>query len=117
MAMFGKCANCGSIVLGSGKDGELRFCCVQCRQFHSYPGYCEQCRAETTQEAVSGTFSLNVVFGTHLMAWGNQPCPRCHSTVRRKWFFFILPLIPVSAKYRILYQTRTRFFSRKLKIN
>jgi hypothetical protein len=117
MAMFGKCANCGSTLLGGGKEGEVRFCSAQCRQFHAHPGYCEQCLAETTPEALGGTFSVNLIFGTHLMAWGNKPCPRCNSKVMRKWMWILLPLFPVSAKYRVLYQTRSRYFSRKMKIN
>ena len=116
MAITGKCANCGSLLLGGGKEGELRFCSSQCSQFHSHPGYCEQCLAETTQEALGGTFSVNLIFGTHLMGWGAQPCPRCNSKVMRKWLWIVIPLLPVSAKYRVLYQTRARYFSRKMKV-
>jgi endogenous inhibitor of DNA gyrase (YacG/DUF329 family) len=117
MAIFGKCANCGATLIGGGKEGEARFCSNQCRDFHSHPGFCEQCIAETTAEGLGGTFSVNLIFGTHLMGWGSQPCPRCRSKVMRKWLWILIPLIPVSAKHLVLYQTRTHYFSRKLKIN
>jgi hypothetical protein len=116
MAIFGKCANCGSTLLGGGKEGEARFCSDQCRQFAAHPRFCEQCAAETTPEGMGGTFSVNLVFGTHLMGWGAEPCVRCRSKVMRKWLWVIIPLFPVSPKYRVLYQTRTRYFSRKMKI-
>jgi endogenous inhibitor of DNA gyrase (YacG/DUF329 family) len=115
MPMFGKCANCGATLIG-GKEGEVRFCSDQCRQFHSHPGYCEQCMAETMPEGLGGTFSVNLIFGTHLMGWGAKPCPQCRSKVMRKWLWIGIPLLPVSAKYRVLYQTRTRYFSRKMKV-
>src|ERR1700747_3469235 len=67
MGIFGKCANCSATLLGGGKEGEARFCCDQCRQFAAHPGFCEQCAAQTTPEGMGGTFSVNLVFGTHLM--------------------------------------------------
>jgi hypothetical protein len=116
MAIFGKCANCGATLIGGGKEGELRFCSDQCRNFHAHPGFCEQCQAETTADSLGGTFTINVVFGTRLMAWGSPLCPKCHSRVMRQWLWILIPLIPVSARHRVLYQTRTRYYSRKLKV-
>jgi hypothetical protein len=115
MAVFGKCANCGSVLLGGGKEGEARFCSEQCRRFAAHPNFCEQCQAETTTESAGGTFTVNLVLGTRLMAWGAQPCPRCNSKVMRKWLWVVIPLIPVSPHYRVLYRTRTQYFSRKMK--
>ena len=117
MAMFGKCANCGTTLLGGGKEGEKRFCSDRCKQWHSHPGFCQQCVAETTEEGVGGTFTINVLFGTRLMAWGSELCPRCHSRAMRKWLWIIIPVVPVSGRYRVLYQTQRVYISRKMKIS
>jgi hypothetical protein len=116
MAIFGKCANCGSALLGGGKQGEVRYCSAQCRRFAAHPGFCEQCSAETTQDGMGGTFTVNLVLGTRLMGWGAEPCPRCHSKVMRKWLWVVIPVIPISPKYRVLYQTPKRYLSRKMKV-
>jgi hypothetical protein len=115
--LFGKCANCRATLLGGGKEGENRFCSKECRQFFSHPNFCEQCIAESTPESLGGTFTLNYVIGTHLMGWGGgEPCPRCYAKVMRKWLWILLPLFPVTEKYRVLYQTRARYFSRKMTV-
>jgi hypothetical protein len=116
MAMFGKCANCATTLIGGGKEGEARFCSNQCRQFAAHPGFCEQCAAETTPEGAGGTFTVNFVLGTRLMAWGEEPCSRCNSKVMRKWLWVVIPVLPVSPKYRVLYQTPKRYLSRKMKV-
>jgi len=114
--VMSKCANCGGLLFGGTKEGELRFCSRQCRQYHSHPGFCEQCVHDTTEENVGGTFTVNLVAGTRLMAWGSDICPRCGARPMRKWFWFLLPLFPVSAQYRVLYQTPRRYLSRKMRI-
>lgn len=116
MAIFGKCGNCGAALLGGGKEGEVRYCSDQCRRFAGHPGFCEQCAAETTQEGVGGTFTVNFVLGTRLMGWGAEPCPRCRSKVMRKWLWLVIPVLPVSPKYRVLYQSPKRYLSRKMKV-
>ena len=115
--LFNKCANCSQTILGGVKEGELRFCSKQCRNYYAHPGFCEQCAHDTIQEGVGGTYTINVLFGTRLMAWGSETCPRCNSRVMRKWLWFLLPLFPVSAQYRVLYQSPKLFLSRKLRIS
>jgi len=114
--LFGKCGNCGAAIIGGPQEGEVRFCSKECHEFFKHPGYCDQCQADTTQEPVGGTFTVNVLFGTRLMSWGGEVCPRCSSRVMRKWLWLLIPLIPVSGRYRVKYQTRKLYFSRKLKI-
>ncbi len=115
--LFSKCANCGQAILGGVKEGELRFCSKHCRNYHAHPGFCEQCVHDTTQEGVGGTFTVNFVLGTHLMSWGSDICPRCNSRAMRKWFWFFLPLFPVSAQYRVIYQSPKLYLSRKLRVS
>jgi len=114
--LLGKCGNCGLTIVGGVREGDVRFCSKACRDFFKHPGYCEQCIADTTSEAAGGTFTLNVLFGTRLMGWGGEICPRCYSRVMRKWLWFLIPLFPVSARYRVKHQTPKLYFSRKLKI-
>jgi hypothetical protein len=112
--LFGECANCKTPIIGGVRDGNNRFCSKICRQFFLNPGFCQQCIADTTTESVGGTFTVNVLFGTRLMGWGAEPCPRCYAKVMRKWFWVLIPLIPVSGKFRVLYQTPKRYLSRRL---
>ncbi len=111
-----KCANCGAYVLfGLGpSEGEQKFCSKKCLQYWKHPGYCEVCTLDTTEESLGGTYTLNVLFGTRLMGFSSA-CPTCGSKVMRKWFWFVLPLFPVSKKYRVLFQTSDKFFSRKIR--
>ena len=111
-----QCTNCGaSLLFGLGrKEGEHKFCSKKCLQFWKHPGYCQSCVQNTTEESLGGTFTLNVFFGTRLMGFSGA-CPTCGSKVMRKWFWIVLPLFPVSKQYRVLYQTDTRFFSRKIR--
>jgi len=113
--LFGKCANCGAAIIGGVQEGDNRFCSKECHHFFQHPGFCEQCMADTSAEPVGGTFTLNVLFGTRLMSWGGENCPRCYSRVMRKWLWFLIPLFPVSAHYRVKYQTRKQYFSRRMK--
>lgn len=112
--LFGKCANCGSAIIGGPREGENRFCSKECQHYFLKPGYCEQCVADTTAEGMGGTFTVNFLFGTRLMSWGGESCPRCFSKVMRKWLWILIPLIPVSGRYRVLYQTPKRYLSRRL---
>jgi hypothetical protein len=113
---FGKCANCGTLSAGGRKEGDLRFCSKVCHQFYLQPGFCDACAAETTEGNIGGTYTLNVLFGTRLMSF-SKSCTVCHSAVTRKWFWFVLPLFPVSAKYRVLYQKPQTYISRKMNAN
>ena len=113
--LLGKCANCGLAIIGGVQEGDNRFCSNECHHFFQHPGFCEQCMADTSTEPVGGTYTVNVLFGTRLMSWGGESCPRCYSKVMRKWFWFLIPLFPVSAHYRVKYQTRKQYFSRRMK--
>lgn len=114
--VFGKCANCGTAIVGGEREGDLRFCSKTCHQFYMHPKFCDACLSQTTEGNIGGTFTLNVLFGTRLMGFG-QPCATCHSIVKRKWLFILVPLFPISAKYRVLYRTRKWYLSRKLRFD
>jgi endogenous inhibitor of DNA gyrase (YacG/DUF329 family) len=111
--VFAKCANCGSAILGGESEGDLRFCSTVCHHYYRHPKFCDSCIAQTTDERIGGTFTVNLLFGTRLVGLGEH-CPTCYSIVKRNWFWFLIPLFPVSAKYRVLYQTPRRYLSRKL---
>jgi len=111
------CANCGAKwIIGGVTEGDLKFCSKACHQFWRHPGFCEQCAAATTEEGIGGTYTINLIFGTHLMGWGDQ-CPICHSRVKRKWFWFVIPLFPVSRAYRVIYPRPNQWLSRKLRVS
>jgi len=112
--IFGKCANCGATILFGPSEGEHKFCSKKCYQFWKHPGYCEVCTQATTDESVGGTYTVNFVLGTRMMGFG-AGCPTCGSREMRKWLWVILPLFPISARYRVLYQTSATFFSRKIR--
>lgn len=114
--LFGKCANCGTAIIGGVQDGANRFCSNECHNFFRHPGFCEQCLADTSADPIGGTFTINVLFGTRLMGWGGETCPRCYSKTMRKWLWLLIPLFPVSAQYRVKYQTQKHYYSRRLKI-
>lgn len=112
--IFGKCANCGDPMFGGKQDGDLKFCSENGLMFHRHPGFCQCCILQTTSDSLAGTFTINFFFGTRLHGWGAH-CNQCYSRIRRKWAWFIVPLFPVSAKYRVLYPTPRRYLSRKIK--
>ena|ERR1700723_1590803 len=115
--IFGKCSNCGGVMIGTGtREGELSFCSDACQRYYHCPGFCESCLSQTSPEQVGGVFTFNLLLGTRLLGFGEH-CSQCNSVIKRKWFFLILPLFPVSAKYRVLYLSRRRYYSRKLKID
>ncbi len=114
--VFGKCGNCGTVIIGGAKEGEIKFCSKECRQFYLHPKFCDACVAQTGSDQMGGTFTVNLILGTRLMGSSNR-CPTCYSVVKRKWLWIGVPLFPVSAKYRVLYQTPKRYFSRKLKVD
>ena len=113
MAIVGKCANCATVIVGGPREGDLRFCSKVCRNFYLHPNFCEACLAQTEAKGMGGTYTFNVVFGTRLMGFGPE-CTTCHSVIKRKWLWFLVPVCPVSAKYRVLYSTPRRFLSRKV---
>jgi hypothetical protein len=112
--VFGTCANCHGAMIGGKQDGDLQFCCEACLKYYKHPGFCDSCVAQTSPEQMSGTFAYNFIFGTRLHGWGER-CKQCNSIVKRKWFWFFLPLFPVSAKYRLIYSAPRRYHSRKIK--
>lgn len=114
--LIGKCTNCGITIMGGVREGDNRFCSKVCRNYFVHPGFCEQCVADTTPESIGGTYTVNALFGTRLMSWGAEACPRCYSKVTRKWLWIAIPLIPVSGKFRVQYQTRSHYLSRRMTI-
>ena len=112
--IFGTCATCRGVMVGGKQDGDLKFCSQNCLMYHRHPGFCESCIAQTSAESRGGTYTYNFLFGTRLHGWGEH-CSQCYSIVKRKWFWFFIPLFPVSGKYRVQYSAPRRFTSRKIK--
>ena len=79
-------------------------------------GFCVACSARTTSESPGGTFTFNLI-GTRLLG-SRDRCPACGSIAQRKWFCFLLPVIPLG-RYRIIYLEHghwsTRYVGRKLR--
>ncbi len=116
MAVFNKCANCGSTLIGGRREGELVFCSKQCQEWYHAPGFCEACAKSTNEKHLGGTFTLNLI-GTKLygLACKVKECPVCHSIPQRMWFVVILiPIFPVSREYRVKYMTAARYVSRQV---
>jgi hypothetical protein len=112
---FEDCSNCKGMILGSGtREGDLRFCSVACQRFYHQPGFCDSCVSQTTSEPMTRTFAYKGLIGTRLLGFGEH-CEKCNSTIKRKWFWLILPLFPFGAKYRVLRLSRLRYQTRKLK--
>jgi hypothetical protein len=111
---FEDCSNCGGMILGGKRGGELRFCSVACQRFYHQPGFCDSCVSETTPEIVSGTFAYKGLIGTRLLGFGPH-CEKCNSIVKRKWLWLVLLLFPFGEKYRVLRLSRLRYQSRKLR--
>jgi hypothetical protein len=100
-------------MMGGKIDGENRFCSNECLTNFKHPGFCQYCVSETTNDASGNLRTFNGI-GLRLYG-GKNECPICFSTVRKKWFCVVyIPLIP-GASYRIKYNTRRVFFSRKTK--
>ena len=110
--MFEKCANCGARVIRGVTDERGTYCSAACRSYAAYPGFCDQCRAASTEVSSGGTATVNGI-GTKLYGSGD-PCPTCSAVTKRLFFCFVyIPLIPMG-KYRVKYVTPARFFSRKI---
>jgi lipopolysaccharide-induced tumor necrosis factor-alpha factor len=110
--MFEKCVNCGGSVMLQGRRDEYGvFCSWQCQNYYRHRDFCPTCRAETTDEDAGSTTTVNAV-GTKLFGHGD-PCPECGSVVQSKCFCVFFPVIPLG-KYRALYATPTRYYSRRL---
>jgi hypothetical protein len=103
------------MILGSGRrEGDLQFCSVACQRFYHQPGFCDSCISQTTAEHVTGTFMFRSLVGLRLLGFGKH-CEKCNSIIKRKWFWLVLPLFPLGAKYRVLQLSRLRYQTRKLK--
>lgn len=116
MAVFNKCANCGSTSIGGRREGENVFCSKQCQTWFHAPGYCHACMSSTNEKKLGGTFTLNAV-GTKLygLACKGKECPVCHSIPQRMWFVALfIPIFPVSREYRVKYTSPSRYVSRQV---
>src|SRR5487761_968728 len=113
MSIVAKCANCSTVIVGGPKEGDLRFWSKECHHFYLHPKFCETCLAQTAEGNIGGTFTLNVLFGTRLMGFGH-PCATCHSVIKRIWLWLLIPVCPISAKYRVLYTRPRKYLSRKV---
>lgn len=117
------CDNCGvrwtlfspSILHGGAvREGEYLFCSKDCRAYFFHPDFCEECYEQTLPQDSGGTYTVNVMFGTRLISYGRK-CSTCHSRVVQKWAWFVTPVFPVGALYRVKYTQPGMFISRKLK--
>lgn len=113
--MIRKCKNCGDVMVLGKREGEHYFCSSECLNNFRHPGFCPDCSNETTDEPAGNLHTLN---GIGLRFYGKKhECPVCFSAIRRKWFCVLfIPVIPCAA-YRVKFNTRTIFFSRKTKPN
>ena len=75
-------------------------------------GFCYRCWAETTDESVGHTMTVNFI-GQRLLGEEN-PCELCGSVVQTKWFCIVLPLVPIG-KYRVIRIKHGPYIGRKMK--
>ena len=116
MAVFNKCANCGTTSIGGRREGELVFCSKECQSWYHAPGYCQRCMDSTNEKKLGGTFTLNAI-GTKLygLACKGKECPVCHSVPQRMWFVALfIPIFPVSREYRVKYTSPSRYITRQV---
>lgn len=107
-----RCTVCNKSFFGGFRDGEKRFCSIRCFTHSDKLDFCEQCRLQTMERSPGSTHTVNGI-GT-LFIGAKERCPHCHSVVRRKWFLFLVPLIPME-RYRIIHVDHARYIGRKLK--
>ena len=100
------------MMFGKKEDGH-HFCSTECLNNYRHPGFCQDCLNETTDEPSGNLRTLN---GIGLRFYGaKHECPTCYSTIKKKWFCVVfIPIIPRAA-FRVKYNTRSVFFSRKTK--
>jgi len=121
-----QCALCGKRkMLGGFAENEHFFCSKKCSEGYkiAQKGFCKKCTSETTDESIGGGNSFNGI-GTGLgFGFRKSKCPECNSVIRRKWFYFGFPIVPLG-KFRVIqvlsrsgFGEQTRIFlSRKLKV-
>ncbi len=103
-----RCTHCEKTILFGGvttPDGP--FCSDRCVGQHRAltRGFCHSCLEATTHELPGRLYRVNGI-GTGWGWFSRDACPTCGSVVRRKWFHFGVPLIPME-DYRVLV-TRTK---------
>jgi hypothetical protein len=76
-------------------------------------GVCFQCWSETTDETPGSMFTMYVMFGWRFLG-AERPCPTCGSTIRSKWFCFVVPLVRLG-RYRVRDLGDDTFVGRKIK--
>jgi hypothetical protein len=120
------CVLCGKRKLFGGFEEEGRFyCSKKCREGYAIAekGFCPKCIDLTTEETIGGARSFNGI-GTGLgFTFRGSKCPDCNSMIKRKWFYFGFPIVPMG-KFRIIkvldrrgFGEQTRIYlSRKLKV-
>jgi hypothetical protein len=97
---------------GGYRDGEKRYCSLQCYTASPLGTFCPACLACTSAQSPGGTFTFNSI-GTTLWS-AKDRCPTCHSVVQTKNFgVLFLPLIPLG-KFRMIYVGPKRFLGRKV---
>ena len=105
-----RCAKCNKILfINRFKDGDQRYCSLECLTTNETGYFCEKCIAETTNQSPGNTVLVNYTIGTYLVGSSNR-CPICHSVIQTKKFM----LIP-SGRYRMLYVGPNRYVGRKLR--
>jgi len=82
----------------------------------SIPRFCANCLSQTLDDSPGSTGTINLI-GTMLLGRRDW-CPVCGSVVQRMWFFFFLPIVPMS-RYRVIYLkggffSATRYIGRRL---
>ena len=74
-------------------------------------GFCAACLSQTANEYLDNTGLYNLV-GALLMGAGGVPCPVCGSELQRVWFWFFVPIFPMTGQYRVIYFEKRYFSSR-----
>jgi len=120
-----KCENCDQRILFGGLEEDGRaFCSRTCKDsfYVLQKTFCKKCTSETISEDSGKMIKVNLI-GTGWGWFSKNECSECGSVVKRKWFFFIIPIIPFD-QYRLfesaafstgLGSYATRFKARLLK--
>lgn len=110
------CSNCNGMILAfSHRDRNGRvFCSPTCLEWFNGPrGFCPKCIEETTDESSGGLTQVNGVgeaFGT-----GSDRCPTCGSVVYQKIVTAFWVPVKRQSRYRVLYSSPSKFYSRRVK--
>lgn len=105
-----RCTKCNKMLFISRfKDGDQRYCSLECLTANETGYFCEKCIEKTTNQSPGNTALVNYTMGTYLVGSSDR-CPICHSVIQTKKFM----LIPLGG-YRTLYVGPNKYIGRKLR--